>query len=205
MPDSRFHPAMPMMCAEMQMRTRVKHKLGRTITIGMGGDPNISVLNQFCQAHDTKNLFVMDASRFVSIGCQNPTLTIVALAVRSTDYVMQEMKAGSIGEIPNARCRMHDAASFRMHDAASFRMHNAADCLMWSRDFSPGGGAQALSALPPRSGVGTMRTRMVHCTANARDRSSNQDDTTVTIPARSSPVAAPRGNMTNRLPSALMS
>ena len=50
-----------------------------------------------------------------------------------------------------------------------------------------------------------MRTRPFHRTANARDRSSNQDDTTVTIPARSSPVAAPRGNMTNRLPSAVMS
>ncbi|HZA35927.1 MAG TPA: GMC oxidoreductase [Vicinamibacterales bacterium] len=61
----------------------------------MGGDPQISVLNQFCQAHDTKNLFVMDASCFVSIGGQNP-LTMMALAVRSTDYLMQEMKAGTI-------------------------------------------------------------------------------------------------------------
>jgi choline dehydrogenase-like flavoprotein len=62
----------------------------------MGADPKISVLNQFCQAHDVKNLFVMDASCFVSIGCQNPTLTIMAVAVRSTDYLLQEMKAGSI-------------------------------------------------------------------------------------------------------------
>jgi choline dehydrogenase-like flavoprotein len=62
----------------------------------MGADPKTSVLNQFCQAHDTKNLFVMDASCFVSIGCQNPTLTIMAIAVRSTDYLMQEMKAGTI-------------------------------------------------------------------------------------------------------------
>jgi choline dehydrogenase-like flavoprotein len=62
----------------------------------MGADPKTSVLTQFCQAHDVKNLFVMDASCFVSIGCQNPTLTIMAVAVRSTDYLMQEMKAGSI-------------------------------------------------------------------------------------------------------------
>ena len=38
----------------------------------------------------------MDASCFVSIGCQNPTLTIMAIAVRSTDYLMQEMKSGGI-------------------------------------------------------------------------------------------------------------
>ena len=62
----------------------------------MGADPKTSVLNQFCQTHDVKNLFVMDASCFVSGGCQNPTLTIMALAVRSTDYLMQEMKAGTI-------------------------------------------------------------------------------------------------------------
>ena len=62
----------------------------------MGSRPETSVLNQFRQAHDVKNLFVMDASCFVSIGCQNPTLTIMALAVRSTDYLMEEMKAGTI-------------------------------------------------------------------------------------------------------------
>ena len=60
----------------------------------MGADPKTSVLNGFCQAHDVKNLFVMDASCFVSIGCQNPTLTIMAIAVRSTDYLMEQMKKG---------------------------------------------------------------------------------------------------------------
>jgi choline dehydrogenase-like flavoprotein len=62
----------------------------------MGADPKTSVLNQFCQTHDVKNLFVMDASCFVSIGCQNPTLTIMAIAVRSTDYLMEQMKSGSV-------------------------------------------------------------------------------------------------------------
>jgi choline dehydrogenase-like flavoprotein len=42
------------------------------------------------------NLFVMDAAGFTSGGCQNPTLTIMALAVRSTDYLLAEMKAGHI-------------------------------------------------------------------------------------------------------------
>jgi choline dehydrogenase-like flavoprotein len=62
----------------------------------MGNDPKTSVLNQFQQTHDIKNLFVMDGSCFVSSGCQNPTLTIMALAVRSTDYLLGEMKKGSL-------------------------------------------------------------------------------------------------------------
>lgn len=59
----------------------------------MGADPKTSVLNQFQQTHDVKNLFVMDGACMPSGGCQNPTLTIMALAVRSSDYLMQEMKA----------------------------------------------------------------------------------------------------------------
>jgi choline dehydrogenase-like flavoprotein len=39
---------------------------------------------------------VTDASCFVSGGCQNPTLTIMALTVRACDYLMQEMKAGNV-------------------------------------------------------------------------------------------------------------
>ena len=62
----------------------------------MGADPKTSVLNQFCQSHDVKNLFVTDASCFVSGGCQNPTLTIMALTVRSCDYLMEEMKKGNV-------------------------------------------------------------------------------------------------------------
>jgi len=62
----------------------------------MGNDPKASVLNQFQQTHDIKNLFVMDGSCFVSSGCQNPTLTIMALTVRSTDYLLGEMKKGNL-------------------------------------------------------------------------------------------------------------
>ncbi|HKW31547.1 MAG TPA: GMC family oxidoreductase [Candidatus Acidoferrum sp.] len=58
----------------------------------MGSDPKESMLNQFQQTHDIKNLFVMDASSFASNPCQNPTLTIMALCVRSCDYLMSEMK-----------------------------------------------------------------------------------------------------------------
>src|SRR5205085_1477142 len=45
---------------------------------------------------DVKNLFVMDASGFPSSACQNPTLTITALAVRSCDYLMDEVKRGNV-------------------------------------------------------------------------------------------------------------
>ena len=62
----------------------------------MGSDPKKNVLNAFQQTHDVKNLFVMDGAGFPSTGCQNPTLTIMALTVRSCDYLMQEMKKGNI-------------------------------------------------------------------------------------------------------------
>jgi choline dehydrogenase-like flavoprotein len=69
------------------------HEMG---TARMGNDPKTSVLNPFLQTHDISNLYVMDASSFVSGGCQNPTLTIMALAVRGCDHLMQEMKRGNV-------------------------------------------------------------------------------------------------------------
>lgn len=62
----------------------------------MGNNPKKSVLNAFQQSHDVKNLFVCDGAGFTSTACQNPTLTIMALAVRSCDYLMGEMKKGNI-------------------------------------------------------------------------------------------------------------
>ena len=62
----------------------------------MGSNPKTSVLNQFQQAHDVRNLYVMDGAGFTSGACQNPTLTIMALAVRSTDYLLGELKKGNV-------------------------------------------------------------------------------------------------------------
>ena len=62
----------------------------------MGRDARSSVLNQFQQTHDIANLFVMDGAGFPSSACQNPTLTIMALAVRSCDHLLEEMKRGSV-------------------------------------------------------------------------------------------------------------
>jgi choline dehydrogenase-like flavoprotein len=71
----------------------VRHEVG---VARMGSDPKRSVLNQFQQAHDVKNLFVVDAAGFPSNPCQNPTLTVMALWVRSCDYLMGEMKRGNV-------------------------------------------------------------------------------------------------------------
>jgi choline dehydrogenase-like flavoprotein len=69
------------------------HELG---VARMGRDEKTSVLNQFQQAHDVPNLFVMDGAGFTSGACQNPTLTIMALAVRSSDYLLEQVKRGEI-------------------------------------------------------------------------------------------------------------
>jgi len=65
-------------------------------TCRMGADPKRSALNGFCQSHDVKNLFVVDGAAFTTASEKNPTLTILALAWRSTDYMAAEMKAGRI-------------------------------------------------------------------------------------------------------------
>ena len=56
----------------------------------MGNDPDTSVLNSFCQSHDVPNLFVVDGSCFVTGGTANPSLTIHAIAVRASEYIVEE-------------------------------------------------------------------------------------------------------------------
>ena len=69
------------------------HELG---TARMGSDPKKSVLNKFNQMWDIKNVFVTDGSCFVSSGCQNPTLTMMALTVRACEYVVDQSKKGDL-------------------------------------------------------------------------------------------------------------
>ncbi len=69
------------------------HELG---TCRMGDNPKTSVLNQYNQSHDIKNLFVVDGSAFVSGGSQNPTLTISALAMRAAEYLAEQMRTREI-------------------------------------------------------------------------------------------------------------
>ncbi len=65
-------------------------------TCRMGADPKTSALNSFNQMHSVKNLFVVDGSSFPSATEKNPTLTILAIAWRATDYLAEEMKKGSL-------------------------------------------------------------------------------------------------------------
>jgi choline dehydrogenase-like flavoprotein len=56
-------------------------------TARMGTDPKLSVINAWNQAHDVKNLFIVDGSSFVTSGAANPTSTIGALALRAADGI----------------------------------------------------------------------------------------------------------------------
>ena len=65
------------------------HEVGTT---RMGNDPARSVLNKFNQAHDCKNLFVVDGGSFVSQADKNPTWTILALSLRTSEYIIESLK-----------------------------------------------------------------------------------------------------------------
>jgi choline dehydrogenase-like flavoprotein len=66
---------------------RIIHEVGVT---RMGADPRTSALNEYCQAHDVDNLFVADSGPFVSQAHKNPTWTIMALAMRTSEHIVEE-------------------------------------------------------------------------------------------------------------------
>jgi choline dehydrogenase-like flavoprotein len=63
-----------------------------TGTARMGRDPKTSVLNEFNQMHEVRNVFVTDGSCMASGGCQNPSLTYMALTARACHYAVNELK-----------------------------------------------------------------------------------------------------------------
>ncbi|WP_263374466.1 GMC oxidoreductase [Granulicella aggregans] len=69
------------------------HEVG---TCRMGDNAKTSVLNKWCQSHDHKNLFVVDGASFVSAGWQNPTMTILALSMRASEYLADQLATQSI-------------------------------------------------------------------------------------------------------------
>ena len=69
------------------------HELGGA---RMGKDATTSVVNANCQAHDVKNLFIADGAPFVSQADKNPTWTILALSMRTSDFIAQQRKAGAL-------------------------------------------------------------------------------------------------------------
>jgi choline dehydrogenase-like flavoprotein len=72
---------------------KIIHEAG---TVRMGNDAKLSALNKYNQAHDCKNLFVMDGGSFVSQADKNITWTIMALAMRASEYLVDEMKKKNI-------------------------------------------------------------------------------------------------------------
>lgn len=69
------------------------HNMG---TNRMSEKPRDGVVNRWGQSHDVKNLFVSDGSQFTTGAAENPTLTIVALAIRQADRIASEMSKGNI-------------------------------------------------------------------------------------------------------------
>ena len=69
------------------------HNLG---TCRMGASASSSVCNSFGQTHDIGNLFISDGSQFTTGAAENPTLTIVSLAIRQADYIAKQMTARAI-------------------------------------------------------------------------------------------------------------
>lgn len=68
---------------------KIIHEIG---TVRMGNDPKTSALNKYQQAHDVKNLFVVDGGAFPSQGDKNVTWTILACSMRTSDYISEQVK-----------------------------------------------------------------------------------------------------------------
>jgi choline dehydrogenase-like flavoprotein len=69
------------------------HELG---TVRMGTSPRTSALNEWCQAHDCRNLFVADGGPFVSNPHKNATWTILALAMRTAEHIADARRRGEL-------------------------------------------------------------------------------------------------------------
>ena len=62
----------------------------------MSAQAKDGVVNKWGQSHDIANLFVSAGSQFTTGGAENPTLTIVTLAIRQADYIAQQMQSRAI-------------------------------------------------------------------------------------------------------------
>ncbi|MEJ7914058.1 MAG: GMC family oxidoreductase, partial [Chitinophagaceae bacterium] len=72
---------------------RIIHEVG---TARMGDDPKTSALNSNCQSHEVNNLFITDGSPFVSQADKNPTWTILALSLRTSEFIIDQLKKQNI-------------------------------------------------------------------------------------------------------------
>ena len=86
-------PTSPKLGASLENPGHIIHEVGGAI---IGADAKKSVVNQFNQTWDVKNLFLNDGAPFASNADKNPTLTIMAMAWRACDYLMAEAKKGNL-------------------------------------------------------------------------------------------------------------
>jgi choline dehydrogenase-like flavoprotein len=93
------------LCAKLDIHPHLFERtlyLGKDIPIGgtahqagtlrFGTDPSTSVLDVNCKCHELENLYVTDGSFFPSIGAVNPTLTIIANALRVADHIIDRTR-----------------------------------------------------------------------------------------------------------------
>jgi hypothetical protein len=101
---------------------RIIHELGVT---RMGNDPNTSVLNRNCQAHDAKNVFVADGGPFTSQADKNCTWTILALAMRTSHYIARA-QGGEVVRVQGSRRRAQGWQMENMNRRAALKILSAA-------------------------------------------------------------------------------
>jgi choline dehydrogenase-like flavoprotein len=92
--EELFHKAgAELFAKETRLSGFASHEVG---TCRMGRDPKTSVLDPFCRAHEVPNLFVVDGSPFVTFPEKNPTLTIMALALRTSRHIAGLRRRGEL-------------------------------------------------------------------------------------------------------------
>ena len=95
--ESILHAAkaeiLPYKRGELALAGSAIHEHG---TVRMGDDPKRSAVNSFGQAHEVKNLYVLDGAIFPTATEKNPTLTILALAWRGSDQLAEEFRKGNL-------------------------------------------------------------------------------------------------------------
>jgi choline dehydrogenase-like flavoprotein len=84
------NPRMP--DSELSVFGKNIHECG---TARMGTDPKKSVLDAYNRVYDTRNVFVTDGAAFVTQGCYEPTLTIMAVSCRAADHIVSEFRRGA--------------------------------------------------------------------------------------------------------------
>lgn len=80
----------PLCIVDKRGVSAIQHQCG---TLQLGNDPKSSVLDEWCRSHDLPNLYVIDASFFPSSGAVNPSLTLLAQALRAADRLRAELTA----------------------------------------------------------------------------------------------------------------